>query len=122
MQKLGEFCRLADAFAARADFMVVYVAEAHPAEVWPAPGGLLVHSHQNLHERRSAAHMLLREAPLRSCRVVADAMDDNANLAYGVAFERLAVIQDGQIVFLGGKGPFSYRVSDVGSFLETFFA
>jgi len=46
-----------------------------------------------------------------------DPMDDRANIAYAALPERLYVVQDGQIIYQGGLGPFDYNISEVEAFL-----
>lgn len=52
------------------------------------------------------------------CQLVADCMDNNANVAYGVGNERVCIVQHGKIAYLGGKGPFFYSLKDVRQWLE----
>lgn len=45
-------------------------------------------------------------------------MDNNANVAYGVSNERVCIVQQKKIAYLGGKGPFFYNLKDVRQWLE----
>uniref|UniRef100_A0A8C3RMV9 Iodothyronine deiodinase n=2 Tax=Chelydra serpentina TaxID=8475 RepID=A0A8C3RMV9_CHESE len=106
-----------------ADFLLVYIDEAHPSDGWAAPGisssSFEVRKHRNQEDRCAAAHQLLERFSLPpQCQVVADCMDNNANVAYGVSFERVCIVQRQKIAYLGGKGPFFYNLQEVRLWLE----
>uniref|UniRef100_A0A8W4FB78 Iodothyronine deiodinase n=1 Tax=Sus scrofa TaxID=9823 RepID=A0A8W4FB78_PIG len=112
------FSKLVEEFSSVADFLLVYIDEAHPSDGWAVPGdsslSFEVKKHQNQEDRCAAAHQLLERFSLPpQCRVVADRMDNNANVAYGVAFERVCIVQRQKIAYLGGKGPFYYNLQEV---------
>lgn len=114
-------------FSSVADFLLVYIDEAHPSDGWAVPGdsslSFEVKKHRSQEDRCAAAHQLLERFSLPpQCQVVADRMDNNANVAYGVAFERVCIVQRQKIAYLGGKGPFSYNLQEVRSWLEKNFS
>lgn len=114
-------------FSSVADFLLVYIDEAHPSDGWAVPGdsslSFEVKKHRNQEDRCAAAHQLLEHFSLPpQCRVVADRMDNNANVAYGVAFERVCIVQRQKIAYLGGKGPFYYNLQEVRRWLEKNFS
>uniref|UniRef100_A0A8C5K7T8 Iodothyronine deiodinase n=1 Tax=Jaculus jaculus TaxID=51337 RepID=A0A8C5K7T8_JACJA len=125
-QQLPAFSQLVEEFSSVADFLLVYIDEAHPSDGWAVPGdsplSFEVKKHRNQEDRCAAAQQLLERFSLPpQCRVVADRMDNNANVAYGVAFERVCIVQRQKIVYLGGKGPFCYNLQEVRSWLEKNF-
>ncbi|KAG8449005.1 hypothetical protein GDO86_015897 [Hymenochirus boettgeri] len=140
-EKIGSHCRLLDfasserplipafsilveEFSNVADFLLVYIDEAHPSDGWAAPGttSYEVKRHRNQEDRCAAATKLLQHFCLPSqCQVVADCMDNNANVAYGVSFERVCIVQRQKIVYLGGKGPFFYNIQEIRRWLELTF-
>lgn len=72
-----------------------------------------------MEERLGAAQKLIEHFSLPpQCQLVADCMDNNANVAYGVSNERVCIVQQRKIVYLGGKGPFFYNLKDVRQWLE----
>ncbi|KAG8013429.1 Type II iodothyronine deiodinase [Nibea albiflora] len=78
-----------------------------------------VRKHQSLEERLGAAQKLIEHFSLPpQCQLVADCMDNNANVAYGVSNERVCIVQQRKIAYLGGKGPFFYNLKDVRQWLE----
>ncbi|KFO24294.1 Type II iodothyronine deiodinase [Fukomys damarensis] len=125
--QLPAFSKLVEEFSSVADFLLVYIDEAHPSDGWAVPGGsslsLEVKKHRNQEDRCAAAHQLLERFSLPpQCQVVADCMDNNANVAYGVAFERVCIVQRQKIAYLGGKGPFCYNLQEVRHWLEKNFS
>ncbi|KAB0344654.1 hypothetical protein FD754_021580 [Muntiacus muntjak] len=124
---LPAFSKLVEEFSSVADFLLVYIDEAHPSDGWAVPGDsslfFEIKKHQNQEDRCAAAHQLLERFSLPpQCRVVADRMDNNANVAYGVAFERVCIVQRQKIAYLGGKGPFFYNLQEVRRWLEKNFS
>lgn len=110
-------------FSDVADFLLVYIDEAHPSDGWEAPPmgpcPVAVRKHQSLEERLGAARQLLELFPLPpQCHLVADGMDNNANVAYGVSNERVCIVQQRKVAYLGGKGPFFYNLKEVRQWLE----
>lgn len=110
-------------FSDVADFLLVYIDEAHPSDGWAAPPmspcSFEVRKHRSLEERILAAKQLLSSFALPpQCHLVADCMDNNANVAYGVSYERVCIVQQKKIAYLGGKGPFFYNLKEVRHWLE----
>jgi len=125
MANLGKFGEMRQNFSEVADFVTIYIAEAHPAErshfrVGGDDGNYDIDTHNNIFDRLNAAETLQQEAgkALKGCRILVDPMDDRSNKAYASLPERLYVVQDGQVVYQGGLGPFDYRIGDVENFLK----
>ncbi|KAJ8270009.1 hypothetical protein GJAV_G00109280 [Gymnothorax javanicus] len=121
--QLPEFRLLVEDFADVADFLLVYVDEAHPSDGWAAPAAgpwsFRVRRHRSLEERVNAARRLLEQFAIPpQCGLVADCMDNNTNAAYGVSFERVCIVRERRVAYLGGKGPFFYNLGDVRQWLE----
>jgi len=124
MANLDKFGKLRQNFSEVADFVTVYIAEAHPAErghfkVGGDGGNYDIDTHANIADRLNAATTLREDAgkALKGCKILVDPMDDRANIAYAALPERLYVVQDGQIIYQGGLGPFDYKISEVEAFL-----
>ena len=128
-------------FEGRAAFAVVYLEEAHPTDGWMYPAVRhFVAQHTALGERRAAAAILQQEMeailhkeeeeeqqqqkpaastssssltpPASLPRLLVDTMENKASLAFGALPERLAIVVNGRVHFLGGKGPEMYSVAD----------
>ena len=118
--------RRAAAAGAEVDFALVYIAEAHPTDGWMYPAVerfAYRKQHTRLDERVQAARTLRAKAAeadqaLAGVPVLADAMSNAASLAFGALPERLAIVLDGEVRFIGGKGPDAYSVDDAGDALS----
>lgn len=109
---------LADEFAAVADFVTVYIEEAHPVDGWAFKGDYDIATHRTVDERIAAAGLLAgRDGRVP---VVVDAMSDDANRAYGALFERLYIVQNGTVVYQGQRGPHGFRVAEVEQWLRNY--
>eukprot|EP00092_Neocalanus_flemingeri_P106243 GFUD01136309.1.p1 GENE.GFUD01136309.1~~GFUD01136309.1.p1 ORF type:complete len:124 (+),score=35.38 GFUD01136309.1:162-533(+) len=120
MASLCKFGALRTKFAGLADFVTIYIEEAHPAERKHFSGNYAIDTHASMEQRMEAAATLREEADefLKDCPILVDQMDDRANLAYAALPERLYVVQDGKISFEGGAGPFHYSIEEVEKFLS----
>lgn len=114
--KLEEFKQLVKDFRDVADFLVVYIAEAHSTDGWAFTNNLDINQHRSLEERLSAAQILVQKEPL--CPVVVDEMTNVAAIKYGAMPERLYVLQAGKVVYKGNMGPWGYDPLEVRTFLE----
>lgn len=124
MASLRKFGVLRKNFAQVADFVTIYIAEAHPAErghirVGGEGGNFDIDTHSNMADRLSAAETLRNEAGerLAGCPILVDPMDDRAQTAYAALPERLYVVMDNRVVYQGGLGPFDYKIGEVERFL-----
>lgn len=118
MAKFDAFCRVATNYGPHADFLTVYINEAHPVEGWSFKNNIAISRHKNIDDRLAAARLLVDKRP--PFPIVVDGMSDDGNFAYGVLYERLYVIVDGKIVFQGGRGPRHYYIEDVERWLREF--
>lgn len=120
MAKLQEFRQMSAEYSEVADFVLVYIDEAHPTDGWKIAGSLFeLPSHKTLEDRASAAQMMLKEEP-QGCPVVLDNMENLANSAYAALPERLYIVLDGIVVYKGGMGPWLYKLGEVESWLKDF--
>ena len=108
MNKFSAFKDLVAEFGDVADFVVIYIEEAHPTDEWFVHG--LEHNykqHQTLQQRFEAAELLTSQVDM-PCPLLIDTMSDDANLKYAAVPERLYVISDGVVKYRSGKGPLGY--------------
>jgi len=119
MGKLEKFGSLRQNYSQVADFVIIYIAEAHPA---PLPGGKVhfngnydIKTHTRMEDRVAAAQTLKKEggSHITGCTILVDPMDDRANQCYAALPERLYVILDGTVIYEGGLGPFGYSLEEV---------
>src|SRR5688572_26343956 len=111
-----------EAFADRAAFLVVYIAEAHAEDGWQTRSnreeGVVIRQHTTLDERRAAARRCARELSL-SIPMLIDGMDDAAGRAFSAWPERIYIVgTDGRISYQGGHGPYDFHPEEARAALE----
>uniref|UniRef100_A0A1A8MQ43 Iodothyronine deiodinase n=1 Tax=Nothobranchius pienaari TaxID=704102 RepID=A0A1A8MQ43_9TELE len=110
------FKQLVRDFSDVADFLVVYIAEAHPADGWAFSNNIDINQHRSLEHRLEAAQILVQNEPL--CPVVVDVMSNVAAEKYGAQPERLYVLQARKVLYKGSMGPWGYSPQEVRSVLQ----
>jgi len=122
MASVKKFGALSGEFSDVADFVTVYISEAHPYESGDLPENyeFKIATHEQFEERIEAAQSLKRKfEPLNiTCPLLVDFMDDKANKAYGALPERLYILLNGKIVYMGGQGPMDYKIEEVEEWLK----
>jgi len=118
MAKFGDFCEVARSFADVADFLMLYIEEAHPSDGWAFDGNVGIKDHENLEQRLAAASILTLQNP--PFPIVVDSMKNEANHKYGGMYERLYILKDDQIKFQGRRGPGGCFVSEVEDWLKKY--
>jgi iodothyronine deiodinase-like protein len=101
----------------RADFVAVYIREAHAADGWSLPSndrlGISITQHKDYGERRQAAKTCCGSLKMTMSMVV-DEIDDRVGIAYSGMPDRLYVIDSrGRVAYKGGRGPFGYKPSEM---------
>ena len=115
MDAFGEFAELAAREGERADFVVVYIAEAHPTDGWLYPAvDYKIKQPIEIEERLAAARILHTkkeniEGDVKIPLLV-DSMTNSAALCFGALPERRAIVVDGTVAWIGGDGPMNYSV------------
>ena len=59
MGKFGGFCKIASSFSDIADFLTVYIEEAHPDDGWAFKNNIKINTHRDIEDRIEAAKHLL---------------------------------------------------------------
>jgi len=119
MATLRQIIQVTGEFSEVADFLIVYVEEAHPANEKHFKENIDINTHKTMSDRLSAAKRLLEMQKL-PCPLVADRMDDAANKAYGAVPERIYIIHKGIVKYHGATGPYGYKIEDMVSWLKEF--
>jgi len=104
----------------KADFLTIYLEEAHPKDGWALYSNVDFNQPTELEERVAIAKRYETERNV-TMKVVVDTMDNNSQLAYSGWPERLFVVVDGIVRYAGGRGPFGYNPVEVDEFLDKFF-
>ncbi|XP_031573548.1 type I iodothyronine deiodinase-like [Actinia tenebrosa] len=117
MERLQQFGEIVEEFSPIADFLTVYIEEAHPTDEWKLKNTPEIPQHKTQEERCSAAQLLLSLRKLNS-PLLLDSIDDNASKAFAATPIRLFIIQDKIVRYIGGVGPTFYNIQDVKKWLE----
>lgn len=100
-------------YSDRAEFLAVYVREAHPGDgVWPGGfkslAGDAIDQPTQLDARQSVAGECSKVLEI-SMPLVVDEIDDRVGRAYSGMPDRLYVIdRDGRVAYKSGRGPFGF--------------
>ncbi len=113
-------------FQDRAQFLLVYVKEAHPENEWAsrtnARDGVLFDQPTRIQERLDVARAFIGKMDVETSTLVDD-IDNTAEELYAAWPERLYVIdRGGTIVYKGGLGPYFFEPDEVREYLEDRFA
>ena len=114
---------MVDDHSDRAEFRLVYIAEAHAVDGWQTTSneeeGIRIAQHTS-HEERLAAARLCHESLGLRLPVLVDGMDDGAAHAYAAWPERIYIITpDGAVHFKGGPGPYEFDPAAARAALES---
>ena len=106
----------------RAEFLFVYIREAHPSDEWQLKSnerdGVVFAQPTALSARRLVAHRCSTSLKL-SMPCLVDSMDNAVDQAYAAWPERFFVVGwDGKIAYAGGQGPFEFKTEEVRQWLE----
>ena len=121
----GEVENLYRRYREQADFLAVYIREAHPTDGWSLTFnervGISFAQPRGFEERLRVASAC-RASLKMTMPVVVDEMDDRAGLAYCGMPERLYVIDTtGRVAYKAGRGPFGYKPSEMEQSLVMLF-
>lgn len=119
--EVGDLLELRRDYLGRAEFLLVYVREAHAEDEWSMEtnrqDGVVLFQPRTADQRTDAACTLVDRLDIDMTTVVDD-MDDTVGRAYGAWPERLYVIDaDGRIGYQGGFGPFDFHPHEVAAYL-----
>jgi len=70
-----------------------------------------------MQERYRLAKLSAEKFGMSSIPILVDPMDNNANIAFGAWPERLYILQDKEVVFKGGPGPYGYDLDAIEAWL-----
>lgn len=109
----GNIEQLASRYQDRANFLLVYVREAHPKDGWwmlsNQRAGIELPQPTTFKERREIAVTCRNHLELKVPMLI-DTIDDAVGSMYSGMPNRLYLIdRDGQIVFKNGRGPFGFH-------------
>jgi hypothetical protein len=108
---------LYETYSDRIQFLMIYIREAHPTDGWYM-GRHDIRSHRTLEERRKVASEC--ELTLRyGIPTLVDEMDDAVMTAYAGHPDRLHLVgRDGRMAYVGGRGPFGFKPTELRDAIE----
>lgn len=110
----------------RADFLTIYIREAHPQDEWQSKSNLdesICYPQPKTFPQRVAIANDFVTRFHYPIPIAVDTMDNAADLAYAGWPERVYVIDEsGKIAYRGGKGPFGYHPEEARAWLAQRFA
>jgi len=92
--------RLQESFKDIANFVAVYIAEAHAQDEWPLGRKVCLNQHKTLEERLAVARQFKKDYNLEIPLLV-DLMDNNFDQYYSSWPERFYIIEDCKMVLVG---------------------
>jgi hypothetical protein len=101
----------------QAEFLAIYVREAHPTDGWRVASndeaGVAFAQPRTRQERTNVARVCC--ATLRmTIPLLVDEIDDRVGHAYSGMPDRLYLIgRDGRVVYKGGRGPFGFNAFEM---------
>jgi Iodothyronine deiodinase len=105
--------RIYDTYKDRANFLTIYISEAHPDDEWQMDSNrkdAMVYKQPKSDDERQAMAKILVDRLKYRIPVALDPIDGRAEKAFAAWPERIYVIgRDGRIVFKGGMGPFGFK-------------
>lgn len=112
-------------FKEHADFLTIYIREAHPEDEWQMDSNITddvcYMQPRTLADRLSIANDFAQRFHY-PIPLAVDTMANTANQLYAGWPERLYLIgTDGRILYKGGMGPFNYKPEEVRAWLEQRF-
>jgi hypothetical protein len=119
---LGVLEEMAERYARRIEFLVVYVKEAHPEDGWVLSSNrveeIAVRDPVSDEERAGVARTCAVRLEIRT-PVVIDAVDNEVARQYGGWPDRLYLIgRDGRVAFQGEEGPSGFRPEELEAAIE----
>jgi len=104
------------------EYRIVYITEAHPEDGWAIRSSdqPVVNQQKTFEERFDTAMEFKNNiSDIVKVKFLVDEMDNKANITFGAIPERLAVLFNGKVQWLGGPGPFKYSIEELEKYLST---
>jgi len=118
---VGEIVQIYNDYKDHADFLTVYVREAHPTDEWQMKSNVkddVCYAQPKTLEQRVAIAKDFTARYKFPLPFGIDEMGNAADAAYSAWPERLYVIDEtGHVAYRGGMGPFNYKPADVRDWL-----
>lgn len=124
---MGDVVQLYNDYKDHADFLTIYVREAHPTDEWQMKSNLEDKDNvcyaqpKTIEQRVTIANDFTKRFGF-SVPFGIDEMNNAANDAYAAWPERLYILDEhGRVAYKGGNGPFNYKPKEVREWLAKHF-
>jgi len=111
-------------FNSQVDFVVIYITEAHPTNGWNINKGLddsvCYLQPKTMEERFQIAEDFIKRYDFPTESFYVDNLSNEVDISYYARPERLFVVHEGKIIYVGGPGPFHYSPQELNEFLESY--
>jgi len=123
---LNDFIKFSKEYSTKAKFLNIYIEEAHPTDGWYIEGSkYILAQHKTIEERFHAAQLLKKEFENINNQlhdnqdeqdksedqiIIVDDINNIISQLFGAIPERMAIIYQNKLFYLGGKGPFDYSI------------
>lgn len=118
---MGDIVQIYNDYKDHADFLTVYVREAHPTDEWQMKSNLkddVCYAQPRTLEQRVAIAQDFTKHYKFPLPFGIDEMSNAADAAYAAWPERLYVIDEtGHVAYRGGMGPFNYKPAELRDWL-----
>lgn len=91
-------------FRGIADFLTVYILEAHAVDEWPLGTSVEIKQHRVLEERISAAELFIRDYEYKLPLVI-DSIDNSFNSIFAAWPERFYIAHNNKLAYIAQPGP-----------------
>ncbi|CAH1794763.1 unnamed protein product [Owenia fusiformis] len=98
-----------------ADFVFIYIHESHPTDGWVFNDIIKIKQHASLEERLDAARHLKERIP---CPIYVDSMENEAMWSYAALPDRLVIVNNHIVEFIGKAGPFGFNTAAVCEWID----
>lgn len=108
-------------FKEKADFLTIYIIEAHASDEWPLGKKICIPQHKTLDDRMKVAKNFIEHFDYKIPMVV-DPMSNNFNNVFAAWPERYFIIHDNKIAHISEPGEYgdtSHWVSDLRVWLNS---
>ena len=119
-KKTEALLNIVDSFQDQIHFFAIYIDEAHAIDEWKMFTDVCYRNPKNIQGRIGLAQQYKTEFNFKH-PIYIDSMENIAKDLYSAWPERLYVVQDDRILFVGEEGPYGYKPEDVDSFLKQYF-
>lgn len=109
--------KLYDQYGKQVSFLIVYIVEAHPTDVWQTESNVkdkvLFASPKDYGERSQVAGTCVRKLGIKFPAVI-DGFDNKTEMAYTGWPERIYLIdRNGRVVYKSKPGPFGFKPDEL---------